>query len=307
MSIVARLKRRGPNGFGYGTTAEEVTSGLDLHGQTILVTGCNSGLGRETIRALALRGARVIATGRTLERAREGCAGLTGDFLPLACELSEPASVRACIDEVKRKSPPLDAVVCNAGIMAVPTLTQKFGCELQFFTNHIGHFLLVTGLVDRLTPRGRVVVTASEAHRRAPPGGVQLDNLSGERGYAPWTAYGQSKLANILFTKELARRLGDSGGRTANAVHPGVIATNLSRTSSVAVRVGLRLAAPLALKTAAQGAATQTYLATNPAVATVTGLYFADCNPAEPAPIANDAELAARLWAVSETIVASLP
>jgi NAD(P)-dependent dehydrogenase (short-subunit alcohol dehydrogenase family) len=307
MSIVARLKRRGPNGFGYGTTAEEVTDGLDLHGQTILVTGCNSGLGRETIRALALRGARVIATGRTLERAREGCAGLTGDFLPLACELSEPASVRACIDAVERNSAPLDAVVCNAGIMALPTLTQKFGCELQFFTNHIGHFLLVTGLLDRLTPRGRVVVTASNAHRRAPPGGVQLDNLSGERGYVPWTAYGQSKLANILFTKELARRLGDSGGRTANAVHPGVIATNLSRTSSVAVRLGLRLAAPLALKSAAQGAATQTYLATNPAVATVTGLYFADCNPADPAPIANDAQLAARLWAASEQIVASLP
>jgi WW domain-containing oxidoreductase len=215
--------------------------------------------------------------------------------------------VRACIDAVKRNSAPLDALVCNAGIMALPNLTQKFGCELQFFTNHIGHFLLVTGLLDRLTPRGRVVVTASEAHRRAPASGVELDNLSGERGYAPWTAYGQSKLANILFTKELARRLGDGGGRTANAVHPGVIATNLSRTSSVAVRVGLRLAAPLALKTAAQGAATQTYLATNPAVATVTGLYFADCNPSEPSPIANDAGLAARLWEASQKIVAALP
>lgn len=307
MSILARLKGKGPNGLGYGTTAEEATAGLDLRGQTILVTGCNSGLGHETIRALALRGARVLATGRTLERAREGCAGLTGALLPLACELSEPASVRACIDAVKRNGAPLDAVVCNAGIMALPKLTQKFGYELQFFTNHIGHFLLVTGLLDRLTPRGRVVVTASDAHRRAPASGVELDNLSGERGYAPWTAYGQSKLANILFTKELARRLGDGGGRTANAVHPGVIATNLSRTSSVAVRVGLRLAAPLALKSAAQGAATQTYLATSPAVATVTGLYFADCNPSEPAPIANDAGLAARLWEASEKIVAALP
>jgi NAD(P)-dependent dehydrogenase (short-subunit alcohol dehydrogenase family) len=192
--------------------------------------------------------------------------------------------------------------------MALPKLTQKFGCELQFFTNHIGHFLLVTGLLDRLAPRGRVVVTASEAHRRAPRSGIELDNLSGERGYAPWTAYGQSKLANILFTRELARRLsGGGGGRTANTLHPGVIATNLSRTSSAAVRVGLRLAAPLALKTAAQGAATQTYLATNPAVASVTGLYFADCNPSQPAPIATDAALAARLWDASEKIVAALP
>ena len=307
MSIVACLKGKGPNGFGYGATAEEVTAGLDLRGQTILVTGCNSGLGRETVRALALRGARVIATGRTLDRAREGCAGLTGDFVPLACELSEPASVRACIAAVERGGAPLDAIVCNAGIMAVPKLTQKFGCELQFFTNHIGHFMLVTGLLNRLTPRGRVVVTASNAHRRAPASGVELDNLSGARGYMPWTAYGQSKLANILFTKELARRLGGGDGRTANTLHPGVIATNLSRTSSLAVRVGLRLAAPLALKTASQGAATQTYLATNPAVATVTGLYFADCNPSEPAPIANDAGLAARLWEASEKIVAALP
>lgn len=306
MSIVARLKGKGSNGFGYGTTAEEVTAGLDLRGQTILVTGCNSGLGRETVRALALRGARVIATGRTLDRAREGCAGLAGDFVPLACELSEPASVRACIEAVRRGGAPLDAIVCNAGIMALPKLTQKFGCELQFFTNHIGHFLLVTGLLDRLTPHGRVVVTASNAHRRAPASGVELDNLSGARGYVPWTAYGQSKLANILFTKELARRLG-GGGQTANTLHPGVIATNLSRTSSIVVRVGLRLAAPLALKTAAQGAATQTYLATNPAVATVTGLYFADCHPSEPAPIANDAGLAARLWEASEKIVAALP
>jgi len=306
MSILAQLKSKGASGFGYGSTAAEVTAGVDLRGRTMLVTGCNSGLGRETIRALSSRGARVIATGRSLERARAGCAGLTGDFVPLACELSEPASVRTCIEAVKRDAPPLDAVICNAGIMALPKLTQKFGYELQFLTNHIGHMMLVIGLLERLTAQGRVVVVASEAHRRAPASGIELDNLSGERGYTPWKAYGQSKLANILFTKELARRLG-VGARTANTLHPGVIATNLNRSLPLVARVAMHVAAPLVLKTPAQGAATQCYLATSAAVAGATGAYYADCNPAEPAPIASDPELAARLWDVSEKIIAALP
>jgi WW domain-containing oxidoreductase len=300
------LKGKGPNGFGYGSTAEEVTAGRDLRGQTFLLTGCNAGLGLETLRALALRGARVIATARTADKARDACAPLSGNFLPLACELSEPASVRACIDAVKKDGAPLDGLICNAGIMALPQLRQAYGCELQFFTNHIGHFLLVTGLLDRLAPKGRVVVVASNAHRRAPAAGVELDNLSGERGYEPWKAYGQSKMANILFTRELARRLG-SNGQTANTLHPGVIATNLTRAMPVLPRTVLKVAAPLVLKSPAQGAATQCYLATSPAVADVRGAYYADCNPSHTTPIANDPTLAARLWEESERIVARLP
>jgi len=311
MSLVAIFKGKGPNGFGYGSTAMEVVAGCDLAGRTMLVTGCSSGLGLETIRALAARGARVIALARTLEKARAACSGAgnahgKGDFLPLACDLAEPASVRACVDAVKSGAGPLDAIVCNAGVMAPPTLRQAHGYELQFFTNHIGHFILVTGLLDRLAPAGRVVVVASNAHRRA-PGGIEFDNLSGARGYVPMRAYGQSKLANILFTRELARRLGrpDNAGRTANTLHPGVIATNLMRTVPLVGRVALSLATPLVLKTAAQGAATQCYLATNPAVADVTGAYYRDCNPAEPRPFAKDAAMAARLWTTSEEIAAS--
>ena len=306
MSIAAILKGRGPNGFGYGTTAMEVVAGCDLAGRTMLVTGCSSGLGLETIRALAARGARVIAAARTEDKARAACTspGISGDFLPVACELSAPASIRACIDAVKRYAGPLDAIVCNAGVMAPPTLRQAHGYELQFFTNHIGHFILVTGLLDRLASTGRVVVVASNAHRRA-PAGIEFDNLSGARGYVPMRAYGQSKFANILFTRELARRLG-SGGRTANCLHPGVIATNLMRTVPAVGRVALALAAPLVLKTAAEGAATQCYLATNPAVANVTGAYFRDCNPAEPRPFAKDAATAARLWTISEEIAATV-
>jgi len=305
MSLLARFKGKGPNGFGYGSTAEEVTSGIDLRGRTILVTGCNSGLGRETARVLALRGARVIGTGRSVEKAREGLAALGENrYLALACELSEPASVRACIDAVTRDGARLDALICNAGIMAPPQLRQAHGIELQFFTNHIGHFILVNGLLDRLAPQGRVVVVASNAHRRAPAAGIEFDNLSGARGYVPWQAYGQSKLANILFTKELARRLTD--GRTANTLHPGVIATNLSRSIPALSRFALRAAAPLVLKDEAQGAATQVFLATHPSVAGVTGQYFSHCQRAEPEPIANDPLLAARLWQESERIVAGL-
>jgi NAD(P)-dependent dehydrogenase (short-subunit alcohol dehydrogenase family) len=205
---------------------------------------------------------------------------------------------------VKGGAGPLDAIVCNAGVMAPPALRQAHGYELQFFTNHIGHFMLVTGLLDRLAPTGRVVVVASNAHRRA-PGGIEFDNLSGARGYSPMRMYGQSKLANVLFTRELARRLGSSG-QTANGLHPGVIATNLMRTVPLVGRVALSLAAPLMLKTAAQGAATQCYLATSPAVANVTGAYYRDCNPSEPWPIGKDDATAARLWATSEEIVAKL-
>jgi WW domain-containing oxidoreductase len=304
MSLLAHLKGKGPNGFGYGSTAEEVTAGIDLHGRTMLVTGCNSGLGRETARVLALRGARVIGTGRTVESARDGLAGLGDAHLALACELSDPASVHACIDAVTRDGARLDALICNAGIMALPKLRQAHGIELQFFTNHIGHFILVNGLLDRLAPQGRVVIVASNAHRRAPAAGIEFDNLSGERGYDPWKTYGQSKLANILFTKELARRLTD--GRTANTLHPGVIATKLSRSMGALPRVALAIAGPLVLKDEAQGAATQVFLATNPSVAGVTGQYFSHCQRAEPEPIANDTALAARLWQESERIVAGL-
>jgi NAD(P)-dependent dehydrogenase (short-subunit alcohol dehydrogenase family) len=189
--------------------------------------------------------------------------------------------------------------------MALPRLETRYGLELQFLTNHVGHFLLVTGLLEQLAPRGRVVVVSSAAHRAAPAEGIAFDNLDGARGYRPWQAYGITKLANLLFARELARRLG-GGGRTANALHPGVIPTHLARYMA-GVGPVLALAAPLAFKTVAQGAATQCYLATHPAPESVSGEYFADCNPASSTPQGRDDALAARLWSVSEDIAARLP
>lgn len=306
MSLYALLKPNGPSGFGYGSTAEEVTEGLSLRGKTMLVTGCNSGLGLETLRVLALRGARVVGTARTLDRARAACGAVAGETVPLACELSDPRSVRACAEAVKGQGLRLDAVVCNAGIMALPELQQAHGIELQLFTNHVGHFILVTGLLDRLADGGRVVMLSSGAHEMAPREGIQLDNLSGEKGYQGWRAYGQSKMANLLFAKELSRRLAGTG-KTANAVHPGVIKTNLGRHMNPVAQVAFGLVGPLVLKSVAQGAATQTYVAAHPSVAGVTGQYFADCNVARPRRDAEDPALAARLWEVTERIVAGLP
>jgi NAD(P)-dependent dehydrogenase (short-subunit alcohol dehydrogenase family) len=303
MSLYAMLAHNGPSGFGYGSTAQDVVRGLDLSGKTILLTGCNSGIGAEALRALARRGATVIGAARSEDKARAACADAAGS-VPVACELSEPSSVRACVARVKEQPGPLAAIICNAGIMALPKLSVRHGLELQFLTNHVGHFLLVTGLLDKLAPEGRVVVLSSAAHRAAPKSGIDFDNLAGERGYSGWQAYARSKLANLLFAKQLARRFRGSK-RTANAVHPGVIATNLDRHMSPLVGVGLALARPLALKTPAQGAATEVWAAVHPDAAGLSGEYLSHCNVAKARALALDEPLAEQLWTKTEQIIAA--
>jgi WW domain-containing oxidoreductase len=284
-----------------------VTSGLSLAGKTALITGCNSGLGLESMRVLTLRGAHVFGAARTLDKARAACKTMVGKTTSIECELSDPSSVRRCVAALTAMPDlSLDVILCNAGIMALPSLQQAHGYELQFFTNHIGHFMLVTGLLERLAPNGRVVMLSSSAHRFAPKGGIQFDNLSGEHGYRPWAAYGQSKFANLLFAKELARRL-DRTGKTANALHPGVIHTNLGRHTKLPLGALIYgVAGALVLKSIPEGAATQCFVAVNPAAAPANGLYFADCNPAAPRSDAEDPQLARRLWDVSDQIVAAL-
>jgi NAD(P)-dependent dehydrogenase (short-subunit alcohol dehydrogenase family) len=304
MTLYQLFKSNGPSGFGYGSTAEEVTAGLSLAGKTMLVTGCNSGLGQETLRVLALRGACVVGAGRTLEKAREACKAAGGQTVPLACELSEPASVRACVAAITATGLRLDAIICNAGIMGLPKLERAHGYELQFFTNHIGHFILVTGLIDQLSATGRVVMLSSAAHIQASKGGIEFDNLDGSKGYGAWRQYGQSKFANILFAKELARRFAGTQ-RTANAVHPGIIKTNLARHNLFG-RVFYRAIGPILVKTVPQGAATQVYVATNPALATISGKYFADCNVTAPRADTEDPATANKLWKISEQIAAAV-
>ncbi len=305
MSLYSRLTGSGASGFGYGSTAEAVSAGLDLTGRRYVVTGANSGIGLETVRVLGLRGATVLTLARSVEKASEAVKGLKGHFVPVACELSEPASVRAAVASIATGGEALDGVLCNAGIMALPTLEQKYGYELQFFTNHVGHFLLVTGLADVLKPDARVVLVSSAAHKGAPAAGIDFENLSGERGYAPWTAYGQSKLANLLMARELARRWAGTA-RVANAVHPGVIQTNLLRHMATPLQWVWGLAAPLVLKDIPEGAATQTWALVNTAAGTLTGEYLADCNVAASSALGRDTALAAKLWTETERIVAGL-
>jgi NAD(P)-dependent dehydrogenase (short-subunit alcohol dehydrogenase family) len=292
--------------FGAGSTALEVTEGLDLTGRTMLVTGVTSGVGLETMRVLALRGAHVIGTGRSLARAREACASVRGRTTPVALELTDFPSVVACAEAVLALGVPLDALVCNAGVMALRKLEQVAGIERQFATNHLGHFLLVHRLLAALqaAPQGRVVVVSSGVLGWSHPAGIEWDNLSGARDYDPNRAYGQSKLANALFALELARRF-EGSAATANALHPGYVDTKLFRHYPWSLRGFHNLLPGSGKLTVAQGAATSCYVATAPALAGVSGQFFQDCNPVVPDARARDAAAAARLWGVSEGLVAA--
>ena len=305
MSFFARFNSAGPTGFGYGSTAEQVTDGLSLDGKTILVTGCNSGIGQEACRVLALRGALVLGTARTQEKAAAACAAFPGKAVGYACELSDPASVRGCVAAVQAAGHQLDAIICNAGIMMLPKLEKAHGYELQFFTNHVGHFMLVTGLLEQLKDEGRVVMLSSEGHRSAPAGGIDFDNLSGDKGYQPLSAYGQSKMANLLFAKELQRRFAGTN-KTAYAVHPGVVATNLARNLGPVLSRVFTAMGPLFLKSVDEGAATGVFAAVNPNALPLAGSYLSDSNVKQPRADAEDATLAARLWEASEEIVRAL-
>lgn len=291
--------------FDASSTAEEVTAGLDLSGRTALVTGVTSGLGLETMRVLALRGAHVIGTGRTLERAAEACASVDGRTTPVALELTDFPSVVACAEAVRALEVPLDILVCNAGVMALPTLQQSYGLENQFVINHLGHFLLTHRLLDLVeaAPQGRVVVVSSSALKWADPDtGIEWDNLSGERDYNPRRAYGQSKLANNLFSLELARRF-EGTQATSNCLNPGAALTELQRHApGWAVSLG-KMIGPAFMKMPAEGAATSCYLAVHPLVTGVSGHYFIDCNPVSVGGHAEDPVMAQRLWEVSSELV----
>ena len=271
------------------TTAEAVTSGLDLSGRSVLVTGATSGIGLEITRVLALRGARVIGTARAFDDGRTTHAAMSGRIDTVALDLADFDSVRACAAQVRELTPTLDALICNAGIV-LGDWQQVRGIEKQFVVNHLGHFLLVHELFETVTAaeRGRVVVLGSGDHRNAPPGGIQFDDLSGRswqgRGYA------HSKLANGLFSFELARRLRDTRA-TSNCVTPGHTRTNILRHTGNRYGDNAR--------SVAQGAATPCYVAVHPAMAGVSGAYLRDFVPVEQSAEQQDIAAAKRLWDVS--------
>jgi NAD(P)-dependent dehydrogenase (short-subunit alcohol dehydrogenase family) len=271
------------------STAEEVTAGLNLSGKTAVITGCNSGIGLETMRVLALRGAHVIGTARTLEKGQQACAQIKGRATPVLLELSDFTSVVACAEAIRKLSASIDMLILNAGIV-VPKWRAVNGIEQHFLINHLGHFLLTQRLLDRVTAaeQGRVVTVGSGNHRDAPKGGIQFDDLSGKswKGY-----YAHSKLANGLFSLELSNRLRGTRA-TSNCLSPGPVDTNIRRHLS-------KDDWPKELKSAAAGAATLCYVAAHPSLAKITGEYFKDCAPAPQSVHQTDAAMAKKLWDVS--------
>jgi NAD(P)-dependent dehydrogenase (short-subunit alcohol dehydrogenase family) len=298
--------------FGAQSTAAEVIAGIDLTGRRAIVTGGASGIGIGTARALAGAGAEVTLAVRNTEAGERTAADIiasTGNkqVLVAPLDLADQASVAAL---VAGWNGPLHILVNNAGIMASPLMRTPQGWEMQFATNHLGHFALATGLHHALAAAGgaRVVSVSSSAHHRSP---VIFDDIHFEhRPYEPWAAYGQSKTANVLFGVEATKRWA-SDGITVNALMPGGIRTNLQRYVSDEELERMRVAAGVTgatWKTPEQGAATSILVATSPLLDGIGGRYFEDCNEAEAgklsarngvAAYALDPEAAARLWQVS--------
>uniref|UniRef100_A0ACD5VIE4 Uncharacterized protein n=1 Tax=Avena sativa TaxID=4498 RepID=A0ACD5VIE4_AVESA len=307
----------GASGFGSASTAEQVTHGVDASALTVIVTGGSGGIGLETSRVFALRGAHVIIAARNMEAASEARkhimeANPTSRVDVLKLDLSSLKSVRAFVDQFNSMSLPLNILINNAGVMFCPFQLSEDGVEMQFATNHLGHFLLTNLLLDNMKAtakstgiEGRIVNLSSVAHLHTYPKGIQFDELNDKKTYNDKMAYGQSKLANILHAKELSRMLKEEGANiTANCVHPGLIRTNLNR-HSIALTTAFRLVTFILWKNVPQGAATTCYVGLNPQVKGVTGKYFADCNEEKTSKKAMSDDLAKQLWEFSEELIRS--
>ena len=289
--------------FGPETTTDEVLAGVDLKDKVAVVTGVSAGLGAETVRALRSVGADVIGTARDLNKAHAALAKVAGVNL-VSMDLADLASVRIAAEEIGERRPRVDILINNAGVMACPLGRTKQGFEMQLGTNHIGHFAFTQALLPLLSSGTRIVNLSSRGHLRSP---MRWDDphFRDESTYEKWTAYGQSKTANVLFTVELEKRLAEKGIHSF-AVHPGVIMTELSRhlTEGDTTALASRLDG-ITFKDVAQGAATQVWAATSPHLAGRGGIYLEDCGIAAVtpgdgsagyAPYAVDPAEAARLW-----------
>lgn len=282
----------------------------DMTGKTVVVTGANSGIGLETAVALARAGADTVIAARDADRGAAAVADARrrsgSERVELALfDLGDLASVRAGAAELLGRHDRIDVLVNNAGLVLSERRETADGLEATFAVNHLGPFLLTTLLLDRLraSAPSRVVNVASTAHNSARKG-LDFDDLQSTKRYRGMQVYGASKLANILFTAELARRL-EGSGVTANCCHPGTVATSYGRDGDTkgVLAFGLKLIKPFVL-TPEQGAVTPVYLASSPEVANVSGRYFVKRRTREPSKAARDSAAAARLWEVSEELVA---
>jgi len=282
----------------------------DMSGKVILITGATRGIGRMAAHGIAPTGATIVVVGRDQARVDTliselqpiaGCGPLHGEV----CDLTDQADVRALVDRFKTRFDRLDVLVNNAGAIFTKKVNTVDGFERTWALNHNAYFLLTTLLQDILRSTGgaRVVSTASDAHR---PGKMHWDDLQFERRgtKAGWSTYCQSKLANILFTRELSRRL-DGSGVTANCLHPGFVNTGFSRNNGFMARLLMTISRPFQRKDT-KGAETVVWLAVSEEAEELTGEYCHNCKPAKPTGRARNDEDAARLWGLSEEMTGTV-
>jgi NAD(P)-dependent dehydrogenase (short-subunit alcohol dehydrogenase family) len=282
-----------------------------MDAKVVVITGGNAGIGKEAAVGLARAGAMVVITSRNAERGQAALDDVrkrsgSGDVAVMDLDLASFASIRRFAAGFLDRYTRLDVLLNNAGVILGRRTETAEGFETTFGVNHLGHFLLTQLLLDRLegNPGGARVVNVSSVAHKGARNGLDFDDLQSRRRYTPMKVYSKSKLANIYFTRELARRVGD--GVTANALHPGFVHSDfgLSGDAGFFYGLGIRLGTPFAISSE-KGARTSVYLASSPEVEGVTGGYFYKCAPASISAAAQDDAAARRLWDVSEQLVAS--
>eukprot|EP01024_Parvocaulis_polyphysoides_P063307 TRINITY_DN729_c0_g1_i2.p1 TRINITY_DN729_c0_g1~~TRINITY_DN729_c0_g1_i2.p1 ORF type:complete len:330 (+),score=44.54 TRINITY_DN729_c0_g1_i2:262-1251(+) len=307
--LYAYWRGKGENGFGSSTTAQQVCADWDGKGKTAIVTGPSSGIGVETAKSLAGRGCHVILAGRNIQKCQTAADTIKkavpdAQLTVMKLDLSDLNSVKQFSNEFISAKLPLNILVCNAGVMACPYSTSAQGHEMQFATNHLGHFLLVQKLKEEMKKtaeqqkvEGRIVTVSSSAHHLCYKEGIRTDRIDDEKDYTSWGSYGQSKLANILFVRELHEKFSGEGYPIkAVSLHPGAIQTELQRHVSYVTPI-LKLLR-FSIKSIPQGAATSVLAATNPDVK--GGEYYQDCNIAPSSTLSHQKLLGQKLWEFSE-------
>ncbi|KAK7411092.1 hypothetical protein VNO78_02481 [Psophocarpus tetragonolobus] len=302
----------GPSGFGSNSTAEHVTqhsSSFLPSSLTALITGASSGIGAETARVLAKRGVRVVIAARDLKKAREVKKNIqkespNAEVVVLKIDLSSFGSVQRFCSEFLALELPLNILVNNAGIFSQNLEFSEDKIEMTFATNYLGHFLLTEILLDKMIEtaektgiQGRIINVSSVIHSWVKKEGFRFNDILSGKKYNGTRAYAQSKLANILHAKEIAKQLKARNARvTINAVHPGIVKTGIIRAHKGLITDSLFFIASKLLKTTSQGASTTCYVALSPKTEGISGKYFADCNESKCFSLANDESEAQKLW-----------
>jgi NAD(P)-dependent dehydrogenase (short-subunit alcohol dehydrogenase family) len=277
-----------------------------MNGKICLVTGATNGIGKATAQALAQMGATVVIVGRDAQKAAQvteevRAASDNQNVEWLLADLSSQQDIRRLATEFKSKYSQLHVLLNNAGGTFVKRQLSVDGIEMTFALNHLAYFLLTNLLLDTIkaSAPARIINVSSGAHSG---GKIEFDNLQGERSYSGMGPYGNSKLANILFTTELARRL-EGTGVTVNALHPGLVSTGFGKNNPGILMTIMGAVIPLIARSPEKGAATSIYLASSPEVQSITGKYFVDCKVTRPAPQATDSAVARKLWDISAETV----